>query len=224
MKVSSLLATSLLATLTAFAAPKPYLLRLRVKPGQVYRYEIRMKNGSGAQTSNNVTQIEMKVATVIKDKISVASRVTSLTQNGKPVTGTMLANVQKLKPINLMNDRGETLGVIVNGKQTKGSGGGISGAGFPTRAVQPGDSWQSPVATVDGKTTKATVKFVRVENFQGKPAAYLIASVPQAKGVTASPTKMWVDLDTGMLFKLEMSATMKQGSVTGQMSIVMTRI
>ena len=218
--------TAILVALVGFAAVSAaqpsYLLRIKAKPGQAYKYKMDIQQGASGTMGMNMT---MKVVKVQKGETTLNTTMGGFTMNGQPAPPQVAEQMKNLLIISVMDARGRTLR-----SETKGIP-GFSGAAnqgstvpYPEKAVKVGGTW-SGEADMRGTKVKTNYKLVGVKSVAGRQAAVIHAVPSNMPGIKLSgPIVFSVELATGFPISMSMSGTASQGTATQKIKMTMLRV
>jgi hypothetical protein len=218
--------TAILLALVGFAsfsaAQPAYLLRIKAKPGQAYKYKMDIDQGTTAKIGMNMT---MKVTKVQKGETTINTTMGAFTMNGQPAPAQIADQMKKLLIVSVMDARGRTLRTETKGLQ------GFSGAAnqgntvpYPEKPVKVGGTWTGE-AEMRGTKVKTSYKLVGVKAVAGRQAAVIHAVPSNMPGLKLSgPIVFSVELATGFPISMSMSGTATQGTATQKIKMTMLRV
>lgn len=203
-------------------AQPAYLLRIKAKPGQAFKYQMNIDQGATAKMGMQMT---MKVTKVQKGETTLNTSMGKMMMNGQPAPPQIADQMGKLLIITVMDARGRTLKSETKGIQ------GFSGAGnqgntvpYPEKPVKIGGTWTAE-ADMRGSKVKTTYKLVAVKPVAGKQAAVIHAVPSNMPGFKADgPIVFSVELATGFPISMSMSGTASQGTATQKVKMTMLRV
>lgn len=223
MKKATLFLTLLAVTATV-PAQQSVLLRLKAKPGQNFKYTMRMQ-GSGTQAMNMAMQMSMKVTSVKNKQFTTNTSMGSITMNNQPLPPQAAEQMKKMLIVTVMDERGRVLKTEMKGIPGAPSGGGMEGSSvpFPAGPIKIGQSW-SGEATLQGQKVQTTYKLVGLKPVAGRPAAVIHATPKNMPQMTLDgPIVFSVELATGFPLSMSMSGTATRGNQTQKMKMTMNR-
>lgn len=215
---------SFLALASAVPAQQSVLLRIKAKPGQSFKYSMRMQ-GSGAQGMNMGMQLSMKVSAVKNKQYTMNTTMGSITMNNQPLPAQASEQIKKMLIVTVLDERGRVLKTETKGVPGAPAGGGPEGSSvpFPEKAIKVGQTWTGE-ATLQGQKVQTTYKLIALKTVSGKPAAVIHATpknMPQMK--LDGPIVFSVELATGFPISMSMSGTVSQGAQGQKMKMTMSR-
>lgn len=201
--------------LAILAKPEGYLMRLNLKPGQVVKYRLHMEK----PTAKADLVSTFTVSKIESDVITMDSRLTGLTVNGKDATralnevcggqvatlpwNTLSRRTGAMVPFNVKPGHPELMPYL--------SEAGIYLACFPRQAVKLGDTWIGST-TATGGCTSGTFKLAGVKRGMALLEVTNIAFLNDEEQV--GPMTMAVDLASGLPTRVEYRVKDKAGRVS----------
>src|SRR5688500_10619117 len=104
----ALLLICLISVGSAAPAQQSVLLRLKAKPGQNFKYMMRMQ-GSGGQAMNMAMQPTRKVASVKSKQYTMNTTMGSITVNNSPLPPQAAEQLKKMLIVTVLDERGRVL-------------------------------------------------------------------------------------------------------------------
>jgi hypothetical protein len=205
-------------------AQKTYLLRIKVKPGQVFKYRMNVKSGTTAQSMTVGLNMTMNVTGAKNNQFTIASTMGGVTLNGKPAPAAAASQLSKMKTITVMDSRANIVKSEIQGMPGAPQSPQGSSVPFPQNAIKIGATW-SGKANIQGQQVETVYKLIAVKPVMGKMAAVIHAT---PKGIanlkTKGPIVYSVELATGFPLSMNMVGTVTQGTTTQNMSMTMQRM
>jgi hypothetical protein len=215
----AVLLLSLFAIASAVPAQQSVLLRIKAKPGQSFKYNMRMRGGM-----NLGMLLNMKVASVKNKQFTMNTTMGNITMNNQPLPPQAADQLKKMLVVSVMDERGRVLKTETRGVPGAPTGGTEgSSVPFPEKPIRVGQSW-SGEATFQGKKVQTTYKLIGLKTVSGKPAAIIHATpknMPQMK--LDGPIVFSVELATGFPLSMSMSGTVTRGTQSQKMKMTMNR-
>lgn len=220
-----LLIASFIGLAALSSAQQAHLLRIKVKAGQTYRYQMNMDTSAGARSQKIGIQMLMKVAKVQNSQFTVNSTIGGITMNGQPAPAAVADQLKQIMTISVMDARGNILKTETKGMPGMGQAAGQgSSIPFPQNAVKVGGTW-SGVAEMQGQKVKTNYKLIAIKPIMGKQAAVIHATPTGMKNFTPKgPIVFSVELATGFPLSMNMTGTASQGTQKQNISMTMRRL
>lgn len=219
-----LLIASLVGLAAIASAQQTHLLRIKVKAGQTYRYQMNMDTSAGAQSQKIGIQMAMKVAKVQNSQFTVNSTIGGITMNGQPAPAAVADQLKQIMTTSVMDARGNILKTETKGMPGMGQATQGSSIPFPQQAVKVGATW-SGVAEMQGQKVKTNYKLIAIKPVMGKQAAVIHATPTGMKNFTPKgPIVFSVELATGFPLSMNMTGTASQGTQKQNISMTMRRL
>ena len=214
---------SVLVGAAALGSAQPsYLLRVKAKPGQVFKYAMTVNNGPSNKMGMNMA---MKVVKVQNSVFTINTTMSNMTMNGQAMPLQALEQIKKMLIVTTMSARGDTLKTEVKGVpgMTSAPGQGSS-VPFPAGPVKVGSSWKG-TSNVQGQKVETTYKLTGIKTVLGKQAAVIQATPKGITGFKANgPIVFSVELATGFPLSMSMNGTATQGGQSQPIKITMSRL
>jgi hypothetical protein len=212
-----------LVGLASFSIAQPaYLLRVKAKPGQAFKYQMNIDQGPTAKIGMQMT---MKAVKVEKGLTTLNTTMGSFTMNGQPAPAAIADQMKKMLIVSVMDARGRTIKTEIKGvpgaPATANQGNTVP---YPEKPVRIGGTWSAD-ADFQGQKLKTTYKLIAVKSVSGKQAAVIHAvptNMPNFK--PDGPIVFSVELATGLPISMSMSGTASRGTATQKVKITMLRV
>jgi hypothetical protein len=221
MKKTAILLGVLGLVAASFAQPS-YLLRIKGKPGQTFKYQMNVDQGPSGKMG---MQMSMKVAKVQAGQTTVNTTMGGMTMNGQAAPPQIAEQFKKMMIVTVMDARGRTLKT-----ETKGVPGFTGSANqgntvpYPDKPVKVGGTW-SGESDVQGTKVKTNYKLVQVKSVSGKQAAVIHATPTNMPGMKLDgPIVFSVELATGFPISMSMSGTASRGTASQKVKVTMLRM
>lgn len=211
----------LAASLATFAsAQKTYLLRVRLKTNEVFKYAVDVETMGFTM---NMT-MQQKVIGVSGNKFTVNTTMGAMKMNGKPMPEAATKQIRQMLVTTVTDDRGRVISTKTTGLPNMSSGAQNATVPFPAAAIAIGQKW-SGKANINGTEVQTDYKLAGVKSMGGVQVA-VIESVP--KGVPgmklSGPIVLTIDLKKGIPVTMSMNGSMTGPQGTQTMKMSMRRI
>lgn len=181
--------------------------KINVKPGDVYRFNMKSETSMGGTTTLMNAIIRLEITKVEDKKTTIISKYESFEMGGDMPD--FVSNMMKnLKVTFVLDESGRQISIKVDG--APGPMGDMIAQQmkltipFPDKTMTPGESWEHE-DTVMGQKVKTKYTYKAMGKYKDKEAAVIEFTTPGMMGAPPGKATMWIEPDTGMMYKMEMN-------------------
>lgn len=205
--------------------------KIALSEGDKYGYKLSMSmDGTAPAGTPGGTEVSMKLdidqeceVTSVKDgQMSIQIKNTNVEASG-PLASEITKGLESSTSTVVVDDRGR----VINQEGAVDAGGGAGGTiYFPDKKVKPGDTWEKNTPGPNGQSILATYRFEAVHVLDGETVARIsMTPTAVAEGVTLEGrSDYFVDLDTGMVVKMDGKLTTKANGQSVVTKLAMSRL